>query len=61
MKRQGSNRPWSGTREAAVIIVAISASLGAGSFRSGIGAEFRVSRKSMIGDAMGASLLDILF
>jgi hypothetical protein len=58
MKRQGSSRPWSGTREAAAIIVAISASPGAGSLRSGIGAEFRVSRKSMIGDAMGASLLD---
>ncbi len=39
-------------------MVAISASLGAGSFRSGMGAELRVSRKSMIGDVMGAILLD---
>ncbi|CCV07305.1 exported hypothetical protein [Mesorhizobium metallidurans STM 2683] len=58
MKRQGSSRPWSGTREAAAIMVAMSASLGAGSFNSGIGAEFRVSRKSMMGDAMDASLLE---
>src|SRR6185312_11741138 len=58
MKRQGSMRPWSGTRLAMRMSISISASEGAGSFSSWIGAELRLSRKSIVGDGMAGLLCD---
>jgi hypothetical protein len=55
MKRHGASRPWSGTRLAAVSIFCISESSGAGALRSGIGAELRVKRKSIMDEAIRMS------